>query len=70
MLTYLAIGLVVQLLITFERVCVRKVTPDLSDLEMLEWVGFVATLIIGGIINIAIWPLTIIAEAYNIMRGA
>lgn len=70
MLTYLAIGLVVQLLITFERVCIRKVTPSLSDFGPMDWVAFVGVLIIGGIANILSWPIAIIAEAYNIVRGA
>lgn len=70
MLTYLAIGLVVQLVITFMRVCVRKVTPELDFTSKEEWIGFVLTLVIGGMINIVTWPLAIIAEAYNIVRGA
>ena len=70
MLTYLAIGLVVQLVITFMRVCVRKVTPELDFTSKEEWMAFVLTLVIGGIINIVTWPLAIFAEAYNIVRGA
>lgn len=70
MLTYLAIGLVVQILITFDRVCIRKVTPELGFTSWLEWAGFILVLIIGGIFNIVIWPITIVAEAFNIIRGA
>jgi hypothetical protein len=70
MLTYLAIGLAVQLLITFERVVIRKVTPSLSDFGPMDWVMFVGVLIIGGISNILAWPITIVAEIFNIKRGA
>ena len=69
MLTYLAIGLAVQLLITFERVVIRKVTPSLSDFGPMDWVMFVGVLIIGGISNILAWPITIVAEIFNIKRG-
>ena len=70
MLTYLAIGLAVQLLITFERVVIRKVTPSLSYFGPMDWVMFVGVLIIGGISNILAWPITIVAEIFNIKRGA
>ena len=70
MLTYLAIGLVVQLLITFERACVRKVVPELTFDGWFDVASFVITLILGGFINIVVWPLTIVAEVFNIKRGA
>ena len=70
MLTYLAIGLIVQLVITFDRAFVRKVTPELGFTSLEEWVSFISTLIVGGAINIVLWPLSIIMEVYNIIRGA
>ena len=71
MLTYLAIGLVVQLLITFERAVIRKVVPtDFSDFSCADWVTFVGVLIIGGIGNILAWPFALVAEIFNIKRGA
>jgi hypothetical protein len=70
MLTYLLIGLTVQLVITFTRVFVRRVTPELDFDSWQEWAGFVLVLIIGGLINIVVWPFTVVAEVYNIKRGA
>ena len=71
MLTYLAIGLVVQLLITFERVVIRRVAPtDFSNYSWADWGTFVCVLIIGGISNILAWPFALVAEIFNIVRGA
>lgn len=71
MLTYLAIGLVVQLLITFERVVIRKVAPtDFSNYGWADWATFVCVLIIGGVSNILAWPFALGAEIFNIVRGA
>lgn len=70
MLTYLAIGLVVQLLITTERILRGVVPTDFSDFDWSDWAMFVGVLIIGGISNILAWPFAVIAEVYNIARGA
>lgn len=61
MLTYLAIGLAVQLLITFERAVIRKVVPtDFSNFSRVDWFTFVGVLVIGGISNILAWPFAIV----------
>ena len=70
MLIYLAIGLVVQLLITVERFLRGVVPTDFSDYGWVDWATFVGVLIIGGISNILAWPFAVVAEIFNIKRGA
>lgn len=65
MLTYLLIGLIVQVLITFDRAFVRKVAPDLSGMDMVGWATFVLTYIIGAMVNIVLWPLSVVIEIVN-----
>lgn len=69
MLTYLLIGLIVQVLITFDRAFVRKVVPDLSGMGMIGWATFVLTYIIGAIVNIVLWPLSVVIEIVNAKNG-
>ena len=70
MLTYLAIGLVVQLLITVERFLRGVVPTDFSNFDWRDWATFVGVLVIGGISNILAWPFALVAEIFNIKRGA
>ena len=70
MLTYLAIGLVVQLLITSERFLRGVVPTDFSSFDWMDWVTFVGVLVIGGISNILAWPFALGAEIFNIKRVA
>ena len=66
MLTYLIIGLVVQLVILVERF-IRL--PGLWTYMMsIDWNGWIAVFI-GIIINVLTWPLSIIMEIWLIING-
>ena len=69
MLTYLLIGLGVQLWTTFMRVFVRKVAPIPTFDGWFDVLCFVLVLIGGGFVNIVLWPLTVVMEVRNIVRG-
>ena len=64
MTMYLIIGLIVQLIIVVERaIRMPYVWKDCG--HMMWWVGFIST----AIFNITVWPLTIVAEGYNIYNN-
>lgn len=66
MLTYLIIGLVVQLVILIERF-IRL--PDLwAYMKSLDWKAWMG-MIIGIIINVLAWPLSIVMEIWLIVHG-
>lgn len=69
MLTYLIIGVIVQACILIER-AIRL--PELLDFTGREgwkfWVAYIATVIVGCAFNVLIWPVTIVAEIYNIYK--
>lgn len=69
--TYLLIGLVVQIVTFIERF-VRGVATieDLkSSFETLGGaIAFLATILIGGFINVLTWPISIACEVYNIIK--
>ena len=66
MLTWLFIGTIVQLIIVIERV-VRHVTDFHCEKDEIKW--FMLGILIGSIINILIWPISIVCEIINIKRG-
>lgn len=64
MFTYILIGCVVQLLIIATRIKRWNVTlGECLDINVL--IGIV----IGSMINIAVWPITIVAEIINVFIG-
>lgn len=66
MLTYLIIGIIVQLVIMIERT-IR--IPDLwSLLDVKDWKSWTA-LLVGIIINVFGWPLSIVMEVWLIING-
>lgn len=64
MLIYLLIGILVQILVTTERVVIRKVA-SFKDFKLVNWGLF--TLL--ATTNVLAWPVTIIAEIINIKNG-
>ena len=69
MITYLLIGLIVQILVIAERI-IRGVAT-VADLPKtgIEWAGYIAGILFWGVINIALWPITIVCEINNIKKG-
>ena len=70
MITYLLIGLMVQMLIIVERI-IRGVAT-VADLPKtgIEWAGYITGLLFLSMFNILVWPISIICEIYNIKKGA
>ena len=64
MLTYLLIGLLVQVAITTERV-IRKVAGNLSSWTLEDVLVF----IICASVNVLFWPIAIGFEVYNVVNG-
>jgi hypothetical protein len=64
MFTYILIGCVVQLLIIVTRLMRGCFTLG----ECLD-VNVLIGIVIGSIINIAVWPITIVAEIISIIIG-
>ena len=67
---YLLIGVIVQLVIMFERAVIRKVV-DLSGVfdTLLGATAFFIALLIGPLVNIALWPVAIVCEINNWKEG-
>ena len=63
MLMYLLIGIIVELLIIGIRT-IRGVA-QWEDVDL----PVILTVIVMGMINALIWPVTIIAEIYNTIKG-
>lgn len=63
MLTYLLIGVIVEILIIVIRTIRGVATWDDVDGQVLLAILFF------GLINILIWPITIIAEVANTING-
>ena len=63
MLTYLIIGLLVQIVTTTERV-LRKVAGD--SIITWNWLDYVVFLV-SAAINVITWPISIIFEIRNII---
>ena len=66
MLTYLLVGVIFQIIIIIERNVIRKVVSFEDIKESSKHFLFWVVLIITMIINVIIWPLTIVIEAYCI----
>ena len=70
--TYLLIGLAVQIVIFIERFArgvatIEDVKESFKSLPSA--IGFLATLLIGGFINVLTWPISIACEIYNTIKG-
>ena len=73
MLTYILIGIAVQTIITFSRIVLGGMLSE-HDYKMVfsNWVSalsFVLTFLIGAVVNVCLWPITIIYEVINIKNG-
>ena len=66
MLTYLIIGLIVQMAIIIERAI--RVPEYWSLVDFKDW-RIQASLVVGIIINVVAWPLSIIMEIFNVIHG-
>ena len=64
MFTYLIIGLFIQIFIVIERT-IRLPEIWKGWTHFWFWIGFVG----AAMINIAIWPITIVAEACDIYNN-
>ena len=58
---YLIIGLIIQIIIIIERVLRKQIYIEF-------YIGAISAILIGSIINIVLWPITILAEIYNILK--
>ena len=71
MITYLLIGLMVQILIIAERKIRGVVTfANLPKMGVVEWAGYITGMLFLSMINILVWPISIVCEIYNIKKGA
>lgn len=70
MITYLLIGLMVQILIIAERI-IRGVAT-VADLPKTgeERAGYITGILFLSMFNILVWPISIVCEIYNIKKGA
>ena len=62
MLTYLMIGLIVQIIITSERVIREVAGPSIKTWDLVTYAVF----LVCAVINIIVWPISIIFEIRNI----
>ena len=65
MLIYFTIGIVVEIWTIIMRVFVRKIYIDREGWNIWTYLGFA----FGFLINTLIWPITVIAEIFNIKNG-
>jgi hypothetical protein len=65
MLTYFVVGLIVQIIIFIERF-IR--IPELYQFWWNSWKAWIL-FIVFMFINIALWPVSIICEIINVVRG-
>ena len=64
MLTYLLIGMIIEGVVILERIA-RNVAGDLEDWTFGTWMTFLGLVMV----NIVIWPITLVSEIYNIKMG-
>lgn len=70
MLIYLFIGLIVQIAIMGWRTCLGKIDSyDLLSYGPWCVVGYILTFMFMVSINVLIWPISIIAEIINTIKG-
>ena len=62
MLTYLMIGLIVQIIITSERVIREVAGQSIKTWNLVDYAVF----LVCAVINIIVWPISIIFEIRNI----
>ena len=65
MLTYFVIGVIVQIAIFIERFIRMPEIYQFWWSEWKAWIVFIAFIVI----NVAIWPISIICEIINVIRG-
>ena len=70
MITYLLIGLMVQMLIIVERIIRGIDTVANLPKTGTEWAGFITGMLFLSMINILVWPISIACEIYDIIKGA
>lgn len=71
MITYLLIGLMVQILIIAERIIRGVATVAvLPKMSIIEWAGYITGMLFLSMFNILVWPISIVCEIYNIKKGA
>ena len=70
MITYLLIGLMVQMLIIVERIIRGVATVANLPKTGVEWAGYITAMVFLCMINILVWPISIVCEIYNIKKGA
>lgn len=65
MITYIIIGIIVQLIITAERAV--RFPENWTGEELKHW-AFWVIFILYAIFNVISWPLAIVCEIYNIIK--
>ena len=70
MITYLLIGLMVQILIIAERIIRGIVTVANLPKTGVEWAGYITVMLFLSMFNILLWPISIVCEIYNLKKGA
>ena len=70
MITYLLIGLMVQILIIAERIIRGVDTVANLPKTGTEWAGFITGMLFLSMINILVWPMSIVCELNNIKKRA
>ena len=70
MITYLLIGLMVQILIIVERIIRGVVTVANLPKTGVEWAGYITGMLFLSMFNILVWPISIACEIHNIKKGA
>lgn len=69
---YLTIGAIVQVIIIGVRTALGKTKNAITGLDKEDSaykISFGIGLVIGLIFNIVLWPIAIIAEIYNTIKG-
>lgn len=66
MITYILIGIIVQVVILIERAI--RVPDYIALMEWSNWLTWVV-LLAGLSFNVLVWPITIICEIMNIIHG-
>ena len=70
MLTYLAIGLALQLLSSFWSICVRKSLADVdfSDFDLGMWAMLILRCIIAVALVMIAWPVILLMWGYILIK--
>lgn len=65
MLLYFTIGILVETWTMIMRLFIRKIPIDFEGWTVWTCIGF----LVGLSLNIIFWPITIVAEIVNIIKG-